>query len=47
MTAEPDQNLPHNPPDPPNWRQPFGVILILLLILLWIGFALLNSRPPA
>jgi hypothetical protein len=35
MTAEPQQKPPHNPPDPPNWRQPFGMILILLLFLLW------------
>ncbi|MDM8011379.1 MAG: DUF2842 domain-containing protein [Parasphingorhabdus sp.] len=40
MTADPEQNAPHNPPDPPNWRQPFGMIVILLLILLWSGFVL-------
>ena len=32
MTADRDPDLPHNPPDPPNWRQPFGMILILLLL---------------
>ena len=37
MTADPDPELPHNPPDRPNWRQPFGMILILILILLWCG----------
>lgn len=37
MTAESDQRPPHNPPGTPNWRQPFGVILILALILLWSG----------
>ncbi len=37
MTPEPDHQSPHNPPDAPNWRQPFGVILILILILLWCG----------
>ena len=37
MTAEPDQKSPHNPPDAPNWRQPVGIILILLFILLWSG----------
>ena len=40
MTTEPSKDLPHNPPDPPNWRQPVGIILILLLILLWSGFVL-------
>jgi uncharacterized protein (DUF983 family) len=37
MTVEPDDNKPHNPPDAPNWRQPFGMIMILILILLWCG----------
>lgn len=37
MTAEPDPKPAHNPPDEPNWRQPFGMILILILILLWCG----------
>jgi len=37
MTAPSDPNAPHNPPDPPNWRQPVGMILILILILLWCG----------
>ncbi len=37
MTAPSDHNTPHNPPDPPNWRQPVGIILILILILLWSG----------
>jgi len=37
MTAEPHQKPPHNPPTAPNWRQPFGMILILALILLWSG----------
>ena len=40
MTSETNQKPPHNPPDPPNWRQPVGIILILLLILLWSGFVL-------
>ncbi len=37
MTAEPDKNTPHNPPDAPNWRAPVGVILILVFILIWSG----------
>ena len=37
MNGEPDQNTPYNPPDAPSWRKPFGMILMLLLILLWCG----------
>lgn len=37
MTTEPEDKAPHNPPDPANWRQPVGMILIMVLILLWCG----------
>jgi len=37
MTTDQDPDLPHNPPDAPNWRQPAGIILILAVILLWCG----------
>jgi predicted membrane channel-forming protein YqfA (hemolysin III family) len=37
MTEKPDHEAPHNPPGPANWRQPFGMILIMVLILLWCG----------
>jgi hypothetical protein len=37
MTEKPDHKTAHNPPGPANWRQPFGMILILALILLWCG----------
>ncbi len=37
MTTEPDKQTPHNPPDAPNWRIPFGMILILVFILIWCG----------
>lgn len=37
MTTEPDNQTPHNPPDAPNWRAPFGMIVILVFILIWCG----------
>ncbi|MEO9469038.1 DUF2842 domain-containing protein [Parasphingorhabdus sp.] len=37
MTAKPDIPPPHNPPEPPSWRKPVGMILILLIILIWCG----------
>ena len=37
MTTEPEDKAPHNPPGPANWRQPVGMILILVLLLLWCG----------
>ncbi|MEH6756500.1 MAG: DUF2842 domain-containing protein [Parasphingorhabdus sp.] len=37
MTVGPDDKAPHNPPTAPSWRQPFGMILIMALILLWCG----------
>ena len=37
MTADPDNQTPYNPPDAPSWRKPFGIILILALILVWCG----------
>ncbi|MEW4466668.1 DUF2842 domain-containing protein [Parasphingorhabdus sp. JC815] len=37
MNANPDNPTPYNPPSAPSWRKPFGIFLILGLILLWCG----------
>jgi membrane protein YdbS with pleckstrin-like domain len=40
--------LPMTPPAKPSWRKPFGILLILLLILVWaaIVVSLADWLPP-